>query len=289
MQSAFYQRQLVMPEIGTAGQERLHAGRVLVVGAGGLGSPILFGLAGAGVGRIGIIDADRVSASNLNRQYLYTPADCGSLKAEVARGRIAAYHPDLKVEAFPEKLDETHAMQRFSDYDLIIGAVDNNQTRRIINAACCRLGLPWIDGGIQGFSGYAAMIVPGKTPCFDCLFGLSGLPLPIGDPNVDPKADLKANLKVNLKADSVETVIQKRNASGIQEPDKERPGVLGVTAGVIGSWEANLAIAYLLGLPDPLNGELLYYFGKRMVTSRIRIERTPDCPVCGSLFSTEEP
>jgi len=249
MESGFYQRQIEMPEIGTAGQERLHAGRVLVIGAGGLGSPILFGLAGAGVGRIGIVDADRVSASNLNRQYLYTPADCDSLKAEVARDRIAQFHPDLQVEAFPEMLDELSAQQMFLNYDLIVGAVDNNKTRRIINAVCCRLGLPWIDGGIQGFSGYATLIIPGKTPCFDCLFGLSCIP----------------------------------------RPTKERPVVLGVTAGVIGSLEANLAIMYLLGLPDPLNGDLFFYYGKRMSTSCIHVERSPDCPACGHLFSAGEP
>lgn len=281
MESGVYQRQLVMPEIGPAGQERLNAGRVLVIGAGGLGSPILFGLAGAGIGRIGIVDADRVSASNLNRQFLYTPADCGCLKAEVARDRIVAYHPDLQIEAYPETLDESRAMRWFSDYDLVVGAVDNNKTRRIINAACCRLSLPWVDGGIQGFSGYAALIIPGKTPCFDCLFGLSGMPMPDADHHADPGAD--------PESDPGRIVIQERDAPKIHEPDKKRPGVLGVTAGVIGSLEATLAIAYLLGLPDPLNGELFYYFGKQMTTSRIRIERSSDCPVCGGLFSTEVP
>lgn len=259
-QEAFYERQIGMPEIGPAGQIRLGTSRVLVIGAGGLGSPLLFDLAGAGVGRIGILDADRVSASNLNRQFLYTPADVGQLKAEQARQRLSAYHPDLLFESFCEQLDCQRAFELFESYDVIAGAVDNNQTRRVINAACCRLNKTWIDGGVSGFSGYASQIIPGQTPCFDCFFGFSGLPL----------------MMERATADSQPVI-----AGGMPPA----AGVIGATAGVIGSMEATLIILTLLGLPSPLKDEIIYYNGRQMTTSRIRVERTRACPTCGSLFN----
>ncbi len=259
VRDAYYERQISMPEIGAEGQSRLGAGRVLVIGAGGLASPLLFALAGAGVGRIGILDSDYVSVSNLNRQFLYTPADIGLLKAEQARKRLAEYHPDLLIESFSQRLDLTQALDLFKSYDVIVGAVDNNRTRRIINAACCELDKTWIDGGINGFSAYVTQIIPGQTACFDCLFGFSGLPLPQEEDSAEPKAVIESS-------------------------ETQTTGVIGATAGVIGSIEATLAILHLLGLPAPLRNEIFYYYGRQMTSDRIRVERTPACPICGSLF-----
>lgn len=252
----YYERQLALPEIGPEGQARLMAASVLVVGAGGLGSPILYALAGAGIGRIGIVDFDTVSASNLNRQFLYTPDDIDTLKAEQARRRLSAYHPDLTVETYPDPLDLDRALTLFPGYDRIVAAVDRVGTRRIINAACCRLGRTMIDGGVRGLSGYVAEIIPGVTPCFDCLLGYAGRPLD-GDGSGTPPGGAAV-------------------ATG---------GVIGATAGVIGSLEAMLVIQSLLGLPDPLRGDLFYFEGKTMQTTRVHVERVPGCPICGGLFS----
>ncbi len=246
-----YARQLSLPEIGPAGQARLGRSSVLVIGAGGLGSPLLFNLAGAGIGRIGILDADTISASNLNRQFLYTPADIGLQKAAQAKQRLQSFHPDLEFEAFPAALDLRLALELFPSFDLIVGAVDNNPTRRLINTACCQLGKTWIDGGVSGFSGYAVQIIPGLTPCFDCYFGFAGLPLPTSD----------------VKTTGANTV-----------------GIIGPTAGVTGSIEAALAIFSLLELQTPLKDEIIYYFSKDMTMNRVKVAREQSCPVCAHLF-----
>lgn len=255
----FYERQISVPEIGTEGQARLRRSGVLVIGAGGLGSPLLMALAGAGVGRIGLIDADTVSAGNLNRQFLYTPEDIGLPKAVQAGRRLRAYHPDLLFEIYGEYLTEELAERLFAQYDLIAAAVDNNRTRRLINRICCRLRKPLVDGGLRGFSGYVASVEPGRTPCFDCLFGYSDLPL-----SAEP--DLPGQHEAPDPAHAA-----------------ERPGALGVTAGVLGSLEANLVLLSLLGLPNPIAGEIFTYNGKSMSFDRLTVERTPGCLACGSL------
>ena len=245
----FYARQMVLPQIGLAGQLRLHQASVLVIGAGGLGSPLLFNLAGAGIGRLGVVDVDVVGASNLNRQFLYTAADLGQSKAILAGQRLQAYHPDLTIEVYPDWLNLDLARDLFGHYDLVIAAVDNQATRRLINHVCCELGKPLIDGGIRGFSGYVTMIEPGKTPCFDCLFGYADLPW-----------------------------------DAPERSGRTPPGALGATASVIASQEATLAVLYLLGYSNPLAGTILHYHGLTMDFRRITIERTPDCQACGALF-----
>ncbi|MDD2534897.1 MAG: HesA/MoeB/ThiF family protein [Eubacteriales bacterium] len=236
-----YARQICMPEIGEAGQAILARSSVLVIGAGGLGSPVLFNLAGAGVGRIAIIDRDVVAASNLNRQFLYTMADIGKCKAAVAAERLKAYHPDLQVEWFAEVLTMDRARALIPAFDLVVCAVDNLKTRRLVNQVCFELHKRLIDGGILGFSGYAVALEPGKTPCLDCLFGLSDTPR-------TPKV-----------ANSI-----------------------GATASVIGSIEATLVILLLLGLPNPLAGEILEYHGRTLTFDRIRVEQSAHCPICQS-------
>lgn len=166
-----YARQVILPEIGPVGQARLAAARVLVVGAGGLGSAVLYGLAGAGVGHLSIMDPDRVSPSNLNRQFLYQDQDVGRLKVEMASERLRAYHPDISLWLSPAMLDEQLAGELVSQHDLIISAVDSRAARLLLNEACCRHGKPLVDGGVNGLAGYLAIIEPGKTPCCRCLFG----------------------------------------------------------------------------------------------------------------------
>lgn len=239
----YYVRQVNLPEFGPAGQERLLSSRVLVVGAGGLGSPVLMALAGAGVGHLTIVDSDTVAPSNLNRQFLYTVADIGQGKAKIARQRLKAYHPDLAIDALEEKLDETRAFELFGAFDLVVAAVDNRATRQMINRVCYALGKPWIDGGVRGFSGYVAAFRPGATPCYACCFDLGP-----------------------------------ENAG--QEPTMS-PGAIGATASVIGSLEADLAIVHLLSLELPLAGEILYYHGRTLDFSRIAFEKRAECPICG--------
>lgn len=252
---SFYARQISLPEVGLAGQTRLRQARILVVGAGGLGCPLLMNLAGAGIGRLGLIDGDRVSASNLNRQFLYTPADIGQKKAELARQRLAAYHPDLIIEDWPEWLTLDLARALFPHYDLIVAAVDSQAARRLINHVCCELRIPMVDGGVRSFTGYVALIEPGKTPCYDCLFGFADLPLDQSAGSTENPAD---RLRLSQPA-----------------------GALGATASVIASLEATLAIGYLLGTGNPLPGELLYYHGLTMDFQRVAIHRINNCQACG--------
>lgn len=238
-----YSRQISLPEIGQAGQALLSQKKVLVVGAGGLGSPVLFALAGAGIGHITIVDMDTVSESNLNRQFLYREADLGRSKAIVAAERLLAYHPDLSVDAVREELTEYNAPEWIRSHDLTVAAVDNSRSRLLINKYCCKYGRTMIDGGVRELSGYAAVIEPGRTPCYHCLFG------------IDKKT-----------------------------PVKDPPGVLGSIAGTIGSLEATLTLLILLGLENPLAGELLYFHAKKMSFDRLKIERDPDCPHCAALW-----
>jgi adenylyltransferase/sulfurtransferase len=244
-----YVRQLILPEIGPAGQARLMASRVLVVGAGGLGSPALFALAGAGIGHLTILDQDTVSRSNLNRQFLYAASDLGLPKASVARDRLLAYNPSLEINAIKDRLTEPLAIQLFCQFDVVLAAVDNRETRRLINRVAYSQRKPWIDGGIRGFSGYVAAFVPGVTACLDCCFDWD-----------DPDS---ASLGLN------------------RAHPREPIGALGATASVIGSLEATIAIHYLLGLGWPLPGQILYYHGRSFDFAKLAIEPREHCPICG--------
>ena len=254
----FYARQVILPEIGLQGQARLHQSRVLVIGAGGLGSPILMALAGAGVGHLTVVDHDIVSASNLNRQFLYTVADIGQSKATIARERLLAYHPDLEVTALDQTFTAALARNVIPDHDLVVAAVDNRSARRLINRACYQLGKPWIDGGVRGFSGSVAVYRPGETACFDCRFDL-----------------------VEEANDASSMVATSGNSPAIPKTPAAPIAALGATASVIGSLEADLALCLLLGLGDPLQGEMLYYHGRTLDFQRIPIAARADCPICG--------
>ena len=239
-----YDRQIELPQIGAAGQKRLACSSVLVAGAGGLGTPLLFSLAGAGIGRIGICDYDRVQASNLNRQFLYTPQDIGQAKLDLALQRLRAFQPDTCWQALPGRLDLRSAQTWLPQYDLVIAAVDNIQTRIDLNQAACICRRPLLDAGVQGFSGYLLFVHPGRTACYTCYSGLTEAP---------PKQPAASS------------------------------AVIAATAGVIGSLQASLAIGSLLGLPDPLDGSLLLYDGQLMRFDRVSLQRSEQCPICAGI------
>jgi len=158
-----------LPEIGSEGQERLFSSRVLVVGAGGLGSPILYYLAAAGVGTIGILDPDEVSLSNLNRQILHWSEDIGRPKTDSAREKLIRFNPGLTVNAHRTALDGGNAEKIVADYDVVMSAVDSIGSRLVINEACYRANVPWIDGGVDRFAGLVSVYSPPKGPCYRCL------------------------------------------------------------------------------------------------------------------------
>lgn len=165
-----YRRQLAIPEIGEEGQRKLAASSVLVVGAGGLGGPLLYALAGAGVGRLVIVDGDTVSLSNLNRQFLFDQADLGRPKAEAAARRLSAFNPDLRVEGVEAWLDEKTGMELLADCQLAVAAVDNLPARLALNAACAQKNIPLANGGVEGWYGSVMAVEFGKTPCLACCY-----------------------------------------------------------------------------------------------------------------------
>ena len=165
-----YRRQLAIPEIGLEGQHKLAASSVLVVGAGGLGGPLLYALAGAGVGRLVIVDGDTVSLSNLNRQFLFDQADLGRPKAEAAARRLSAFNPDLRVEGVEAWLDEKTGMELLADCQLAVAAVDNLPARLALNAACAKKNIPLVNGGVEGWYGSVQAVEFGKTPCLACCY-----------------------------------------------------------------------------------------------------------------------
>ena len=234
-----YSRQISIQQIGIEGQEKLSRSSALVVGAGGLGSPALTYLAAAGVGRLGLADSDTVALSNLNRQFLHNSSDIGRAKTDSAKEKLSGLNSEIKIKTYNERLTDQNVKNIIAGYDIIIGAVDSFETRLVINKACVSLRLPYIDGGINGFSGCVIFSNPPETPCLNCVF---------------PKKNEK----------------------------KEAPGVLGATAGVIGTIEANFALLRLLGLPNPLVNTLLLYDGLRLSFDRIEIKRNENCPVCNA-------
>lgn len=238
-----YDCQLVLREVGERGQQALRAGSVLVVGAGGLGSPVLYYLAAAGVGRIGIVDDDVVELSNLQRQVLFTTADIGRMKAEVAAERLAALNPDVTPEPCTSRLRAATALDLIGRYDIVVTAVDNFPTRYLLNDACVLLRKTLVDGAVLRMTGLAMTVKGGETACYRCLF-----------PEPPPPAG----------------VISCSEA-----------GVLGPIPGLIGSIQALEVIKVLTGAGRPLHDRLLQYDGGAMRFTEVAVERAPSCPVCG--------
>ena len=237
-----YARQIVMPNIGSEGQNKLRQSRVLVVGAGGLGSPILLYLAAAGVGTLGIADHDRVSISNLNRQILYTTQDMERSKALTAVQRVRALNPDVKAIPYETRVLRDNGPELVPQYDLVVEASDNLETKALMNELCVHAGLPLVWGAVVRFEGQMGTYRPGHA-CRSCVF--PHLPEPGTYPS---PAEL---------------------------------GVVGASAGVIGALQAIEAIKVLLNMGEQLVDKLLLWEGLGMVFDIVNLERDSHCPVCG--------
>jgi sulfur-carrier protein adenylyltransferase/sulfurtransferase len=242
-QSKRYSRHLLIPEVGEQGQYKLLDSHVLLIGAGGLGSPAAFYLAAAGVGTLGIIDADVVDESNLQRQILHNTSRIGQYKAESARETLEALNPDVKVITYLERLDETNVARIIADYDVIIDGTDNFPTRYLLNDAALLANKPVVHGSVFRFEGQLTIFKPNEGPCYRCLF-----PEP-------PPPELA--------------------------PSCAEAGVLGVLPGIIGLLQATETIKLLLDIGDPLVGRLLTYDGLAGEFNELRLFRDPQCPACG--------
>jgi len=239
-----YSRHLLLPEVGESGQQKLLEGRVLVLGAGGLGSPAALYLAAAGVGKLGIIDADTVDASNLQRQIIHGLDRVGQSKVKSAAQSIANLNPDVEVITFDERLVSTNVDRVFDHgWDVIVDGLDNFPTRYLVNDASVFKGIPVVHGSIFRFDGQVTTFWPGKGPCYRCLY-----PEP-------PPAHLA--------------------------PSCAEAGVLGVLPGMIGVAQATEAVKILLGQGEPLVGRLLQYDSLKMEFRTFKLRRNTHCPVCG--------
>ncbi len=240
---ARYARHLIMPEVTIDGQRRLKASKVLLVGAGGLGSPAALYLAAAGVGRLGIVDFDVVDESNLQRQILHDTSWVGRPKLESARARLEALNPHIAVETVAAPLTADNALEVLAGYDVIVDGTDNFETRYLTNDACYLLRKPNVYGSIFRFEGQASVFWPERGPCYRCLF-----------PEPPPPGLV---------------------------PSCAEGGVLGILPGVIGAIQATEAIKILLGIGEPLVGRLLLYDALSMGFTELRLRKNPACPLCG--------
>ena len=238
-----FSRHLTLDEVGVKGQERLKAGRVLCVGAGGLGSPAALYLAAAGVGTIGLVEFDTVDVTNLQRQVLYTTADIGRPKIEAAAERLRALNPHLRIEAHPVTLDASNAIELISRYDVILDGTDNFTARYLVNDACVLAGRPNAYGSIFRFEGQASVFAAKGGPCYRCLH-----------PEPPPPGLV---------------------------PNCAEAGVLGVLPGIIGTIQATEAIKLLLGVGEPLIGRFVIYDALRMRFRELKLPKDPECVVCG--------
>lgn len=238
-----YSRHFLLPEVGEEGQAKLLQAKVLMIGAGGLGSPSAYYLAAAGVGTIGIIDNDVVDISNLQRQILHANDRVGMPKVESAKKTLEGLNPDVKVIPYQAKLTSENIMEILKDYDLVVDGCDNFPTRYLVNDACVLMGKPNVHGSIFQFEGQATVFYPGKGPCYRCLY-----PEP-------PPAEMA--------------------------PSCAEAGVLGVLPGLIGTIEALEAIKLVLGKGDTLIGRLLFFNTLTMEINNLKLRRDPNCPLCG--------
>ncbi|OZG62881.1 adenylyltransferase [Bifidobacterium hapali] len=239
-----YARHLILNGVGVKGQKRLLAASVLIIGAGGLGSPVAMYLAAAGVGRIGIVDGDTVDVSNLQRQIVHTTDRIGQSKAESAAVTIRALNPDVKVDVYNQTVDADTIAALIEPYDLVIDATDNFATKFLINDACVLAGKPFIHAGVVGFTGQVMDVIAGEGPCYRCIFE-----------EMPPAGEV---------------------------PTCKEAGVLGAVVGVIGSLEATEALKLIIGVGEPLIGRMLTVDALTMNVRRVPLpERVPDCAVCG--------
>jgi len=237
-----YGRHLLLPEIGAEGQAKLLDAKVLLLGAGGLGSPTALYLAAAGVGTLGIVDDDEVDLSNLQRQIIHTTDRVGVPKVDSAEQAIAALNPDVEVVKYRTRLDASNVMEIIDGYDVIVDGVDNFPTRYLLNDATVRLGIPVVSASILGFDGQLSVFKPYDGPCYRCLY-----PVP-------PPAELAPSCGAN--------------------------GVLGVLPGTMGLLQATEVVKLVTGAGEPLVGRLLLYEALSATFTELKVRRDPDCPIC---------
>lgn len=237
-----YSRHLLIPEVGLEGQRKLKASSVLVIGTGGLGSPVAMYLAAAGVGRIGLVDYDVVEFSNLQRQIIHGSSRLNTLKVESARDRVLDINPDIQVDIYNEPFTSSNALRIAEGYDLIIDGTDNFPTRYLVNDVCVKLGIPNVYGSIFRFDGQVSVFDARRGPCYRCLF-----------PEPPPPGTV---------------------------PSCAEGGVLGVLPGIIGSLQASEGLKLLLGIGEPLVGKLLLYNALDMHFDFVKLRKNPNCAVC---------
>ena len=240
-----YARQIKTDSFSLEKQKKLSEAHVLVIGAGGLGSPILYYLAAVGVGNLGVVDFDKVDLTNLNRQILHSTDDLGRVKVESAMEKLQKLNPNIKVKGFNMKLDKDNIKSTIKDYDVIIDAVDNFATRYVISDACYQMNKPLVEGAAVGLDGIIMTIIPKKTPCYRCLY---------------PDFDIDSQGKTVSAAEI---------------------GVLGVVPGIIGTLQALEAIKLITDTGENLTGRLLQFDGLTSSFREIKLKKKKNCPLCG--------
>ncbi len=237
-----YSRHFLLPEVGEEGQRKLLEAKVLLLGAGGLGSPTALYLAAAGVGTLGIVDDDVVDVSNLQRQVIHSTATVGIPKVDSAEQAIHELNPDVTVNKYPVRLDASNIVDIIKDYDIVVDGVDNFPTRYLLNDATVRLKIPVVSAAILGFEGQLSVFAPYQGPCYRCLF------------RVPPPAELAPSCGAN--------------------------GVLGVLPGTMGLLQATEVVKLIIGAGEPLIGRLLMYDALDASTNEVKVRRDPECPIC---------
>ncbi|MGD9852213.1 MAG: ThiF family adenylyltransferase [Nitrospirales bacterium] len=245
-----YSRHILLPEVGGKGQKKLSQAKVFIVGAGGLGCPVAYYLAAAGIGTIGLIDSDVVDLSNLQRQVLHHTPDVGHSKVLSAKEKIRALNPDVNVETYESRFTSENARELIRKYDVVIDGVDNFPAKFLINDACMMEGKPFVHGGILKFEGRVFTIMPNESACYRCIFK-----------NPPPPGVV---------------------------PTCQEAGIIGVVAGIIGTIQATEAIKLILKIGRPLTDRILDFDARTTTFREIRVKRNPNCQLCGPQPSITE-
>ena len=238
-----YSRHIILPEVGGAGQQKMLEARILLLGAGGLGSPAAYYLAAAGIGNLGIVDFDQVDLSNLQRQIIHSTERIGMLKTESAKKTIQALNPDVNVTLYNEKIDSSNILSIIKDYDYVVDGSDNFPTRYLVNDACIMENKTLIHGSIYKFEGQVTVFKPNSGPCYRCLY-----------PEPPPPG---------------------------MSPNCQEGGVLGVLAGIIGNLQVVEVLKLILGIGEPLVGKLLIYDALKTEFRNLNLRKDASCPLCG--------
>ncbi len=237
-----YSRQIILPNVGGKGQDKILKSRVLVIGTGGLGAPCSFYLAAAGVGKIGLVDSDKVELNNLQRQIVHTTADVGIPKVESGKKRLKALNPEVEIVTHGMRLDSSNILDVIKEYDIVVDGSDNFPTRYLVNDACVISKKPLVHAGIFRYDGQIMTILPGTGPCYRCLF-----------PEPPPQGAV---------------------------PSCQEGGILGVVAGALGVLQANEVLKFVLSTGDMLVGRLLIFNALDSTFRTVKVPRDKDCPVC---------